>query len=572
MPDLNFRLDIITKYLRSASLVAILTPALAMANHGGSASPELAVTGQLSASDMGILGENVTDVWAYGNYAYLGTFDDQVCSLDFTGIHVVDISDPETPEKVAFIPAKPGTRNNDVKVAHIETKHFNGEILVASNESCGSPFVPRLHSNGVGGPPGQNGVTIWDVSNPAKPRVLKQNFLGFDVHNTFIWQQSDNAYMMVVDDENIQDVHIIDLTKPQSPKEIVATGRLDWPDDIAAEFGDTAGIFLHDIWVQHNGDRIIAYLAYWDAGLVMLDVTDPYNPVFLGDSTYSDPDPLSGELPAGTGHVAVPSADGTRVLFGDEDFAAGQLVSFTFDGVDYPATEGGFTPPTYSLAGATFDGTIHWTGGEGCTEAEIDRAANPGEIALMQRGTCFFSQKAASAQALGYAGFVVANDAARGDTLLIMSSGTPDVITIPGYFVGNSTGEVMKVGEGLAAVASGIFDGYGYLRLLDVEDPSNIIEVDQFATEGVFANPPIPGDRTMHNVVVDDGTRAYISWYAEGMRVVNFADDVITEEAHFVDTVNGSNFWGVYLHPHPNGNTYVLGSDRSTGLWIFETP
>jgi len=104
-----------------------------------------------------------------------------------------------------------------------------------------------------------------------------------------------------------------------------------------------------------------------------------------------------------------------------------------------------------------------------------------------------------------------------------------------------------------------------------VTDPSDIVEVDQFATEGVFANPPMPGDRTMHNVVVDDGTRAYISWYAEGMRVVDFSGDSLTEVAHFVDT-EGSNFWGVYLHDHPDGNTYVLGSDRSTGLWIFETP
>jgi hypothetical protein len=27
-----------------------------------------------------------------------------------------------------------------------------------------------------------------------------------------------------------------------------------------------------------------------------------------------------------------------------------------------------------------------------------------------------------------------------------------------------------------------------------------------------------------------------------------------------------------YLHEHPDGNTYVLGSDRNNGLWIFETP
>jgi hypothetical protein len=87
----------------------------------------------------------------------------------------------------------------------------------------------------------------------------------------------------------------------------------------------------------------------------------------------------------------------------------------------------------------------------------------------------------------------------------------------------------------------------------------------------VFANPPIPGDRTMHNIVVDDGTTAYISWYAEGMRVVDFSGDTLTETAHYVDPA-GSNFWGVYLYEHSDGNTYILGSDRVTGLWIFDTP
>lgn len=547
----------------------------AWASHAGDGapSPDLAVVGHLSAAAMGIPGgENVTDVWALGNYAYLGTFDDIACSLDFTGVHIVDISVPGTPEKVGFIPAKPGTRNNDVKVAHIDTSHFSGDILVASNEACGSPFLPRLHARGVAVGPGRGGLAIWDVTDPARPRVLRQNFLDFGVHNTFIWQQGDRAYMGVVDDEHVQDLHIVDITRPNDPRVVAVTGQNDWPADIAAEFGDAAGVFLHDLWVQDNGGRIVAYLAYWDAGLVLLDVTDPAAPVFLGDSTYAVPDPLSGEFPAGDGHVAVPSADGTRVLFGDEDFAAGALTEFTFEGVSYPVAEGGFTPPTFSLPGAAFSGPVHWTAGEGCTTGEFDRAAGPGEVALIQRGTCFFSEKAANAQALGYAGFVVANDAARGDALVTMSAGTDDVITIPGYFVGHSTGEIMKAAEGGLLTAAGIFDGYGYLRLLDVSDPGNIVEVDQFATEGVFANPPLPGDRTMHNVVVDGGTRAYISWYAEGMRVVDFAGDTPTEVAHFVDAANGSNFWGVYLHDHPDGNTYILGSDRSTGLWIFDVP
>jgi len=547
----------------------------ALATHGGSTSAELTVVGRADAAELGVFGENITDVWAARrssngrDYAYLGSFDDIGCSFDTTGTHIVDITNPKAPTKVAFIADKAATRTNDVKVAHLNTRHFYGEILVASNEPCGSPFMPRLNSNGVSGNAGRGGVSIWDVSNPTKPKALRQNYLDFGVHNTFIWQHGDQAYMLVVDDDNIQDVHIVDITKPQSPKEIAVTGQLDWPD-----LSDNIGVgevFLHDAWVQENNGKEIAYLSYWDAGLVLLDVTDPANPVFLGDSEYTTPDPLSGEAPEGNSHVAVPNANGTRVLMGDEDFSAGQLKKFVFDGTSYPATEGGFTPPVFAPPfNGAFSNPVHWIGGEGCTTGEFDRAANPLEIALIQRGSCFFSEKAAAAQALGYSGFIVANNA--GDGLISMSAGTNDVISIPGFFVGQSTGEIMKGVPGGITEVEAIFDGMGYLRLLDVTDPGNMVELDQFATENVFANPPLAGDTTMHNVVVDGGTTAYISWYTEGMRVVDFAGDTLTETAHFVDTVDGSNFWGVYLYEHSDGETYILGSDRSTGLWIFDTP
>lgn len=549
-------------------VVVIIVPAAAYAGHGGSNSPELNVIGHLSAAGMGVVfGENITDVWAYGNYAYLGTFDDIACTLDTTGTHIVDISNPANPTQVAFIKDQPGTRTNDVKVAHLETPHFRGEILVATNEPCDTdPFVPRLNSRGGNTIPGQGGIAIWDVTNPTKPRALKQNFLENGIHNTYIWQAGDNAYLIAVDDVAVQDVIVVDITRPQAPQVIAVTGQEDWPSDIDnIGFGQ---VFLHDVWVEWNTNlgKQIAYLSYWDAGLVLLDVTNPANPQFLGDSDYPNPDPLSGKPPEGNSHVAVPNAAGTRVLMGDEDFAAGVLTKFEFDGVPYPAAQGLFT----KIVDPSFSGPVHWTGGEGCSTGEFDRPANPGEVALVQRGTCFFSEKAAAAQALGYAGFVVANDAARGDALVLMSAGTDDVITIPGFFVGFSTGEIMKANEGGLLEVEGVFDGYGFLRLLDVSDPGNIVEKDEFATEGVFVNPPLLGDRTMHNVVVE-GTNAYISWYAEGMRVVTFKNDKLKETAHFVAD-DGSNFWGVFLHHHPDGNTYILGSDRRTGLWIFETP
>ena len=551
--------------------VGLLSTVPASATHVGAISPDLVKVGQLDAAGLGIQGENITDVWAARSssdgrdYAYLGTFDDLICTFDWTGTHIVDITDPSSPEKVAFIPDKPATRTNDVKVAHIDTEHFSGEILVTINEACGSPFLPRLNSNGVSGNAGRGGFSIWDVTDPTKPHALKQSFLRDNgIHNTYIWQTGLNAYLIAVDDVALDDVIIVDITKPQSPKVIARTGAPDWPTLNSSEIA-FPNVFLHDVWVQ-NG---IAYLSYWDAGLVLLDVSDPANPVFLGDSTYTDPDPLSGEAPEGNSHVAVPNADGLRVLMGDEDFAAGGLTSFTINGIDpvFGSAEGAFTTPTFSLPGGTFAGTAQTQGGSlGCTPVDLAPAAAADSVAIIQRGACRFDLKATNAIAAGYSAMVVYNDAARGDALISMGG---DPRAIVGYFVGHSDGAAIADGD--AIDATGLFDGYGYLRLLDVTNPGAIVELDQFATENVFTNPPVPGDRTMHNVVVDDGTTAYISWYAEGMRVVDFSGDTLTETAHYVDPA-GSNFWGVYLYEHSDTNTYILGSDRSTGLWIFETP
>ncbi len=487
-----------------------------------------------------------------------------------------------------------GTRTNDIKVEHIETKHFSGEILVTTNEGCGVT-LPRLNANGNAAKPrgGQGGISIWDVTDPTRPHALKQNFLpkGNGIHNTFIWQQDDNAYLIAVDDVDTRDVIIVDITKPQSPKEITRVGAPDWPGLNFSEIEGPA-VFLHDVWVQDG----IAYLSYWDAGLVLLDVSDPTDPVFLGDSTYPNPD-KSGLPPEGNGHVAVPTADGSLVIFGDEDsFPVRAYLNSTIGGTPSSNKIGAalFGPqPAIDFFPAPGD-VVSVAANFGCNAGDFTIApGGTADIALIQRGACFFSTKAANAQAASYDAYIVYNDAARGDGLVNMSAGTPDVITIPGLFVGNTVGSEMATvigGGGTVTVDSVavIEDGEGFMRVMDVTDPANMVQIGSFATE--FSLPPDNADkagtRDAHNVVVD-GERAYWAWHYNGIRVAEFSDCFAgdgfegctpTEVAHFgggnfgVDEPK-SNFWGVYLHVLPaDGMTYILGSDRNSGLWIFDDP
>jgi hypothetical protein len=112
------------------------------------------------------------DVWAHGNYAYLASFNTPFCSSEFTGVAVIDILDPSNPVEVAFLPAKLGTRPNDLKVERIETRYFSGDLLISSSEPCNAPYDHRNNSKCMYVSPEQRGLAIWDVTDPSNPSLL----------------------------------------------------------------------------------------------------------------------------------------------------------------------------------------------------------------------------------------------------------------------------------------------------------------------------------------------------------------------------------------------------------------
>ena len=175
-------------------------------------------------------------------------------------------------------------------------------------------------------------------------------------------------------------------------------------------------------------------------------------PVDASTTTGDDGRYTLSDLPAGTysvhiaraGYTSLPARNVTvPPNTANVDFVL-YVLTFEFESVAYPAAEGAFTKPIISLPGGVFTGPVVWTEGEGCTLSEIPPATSPNQIALVQRGNCLFLTKGQNAEARGYAGFVVANDADSGDGLVIMISYGGEMIDIPGVFVGFSTGEVMK--------------------------------------------------------------------------------------------------------------------------------
>lgn len=549
----------------------------------------------------GVQDGRYTDVWAHDGFAYVGTFEEPTC--DRAGVYISSLSDPTNPQTVGMIKSPPNTRVNDVKVIDVG----NRDVLIHTLEPCGKT-VPA-------GTKGQGGIALWDVTDPAKPVALKQNFLRVPVHNTYPWtdERTGKSYLIVTLNVGARDTAFVDISKPQSPKLLTEVGLPDWPDaqdEQAAGMGSFAASLNHDVWVSDvGGDGAPDYRAvvsYWDAGFVTLDVNDPRNPTFIDDSTYPDPDPVTGfSPPEGNAHAAAFDAvDGSQIFAGDEDFSPFRTTFSITGGTNagaYDAAEGAFTAPVADLPDQSMNGSTTYVGlacGGSIPDAIEDGDQATEEIAVIQRGTCTFQLKAETAKAAGYDGFIVFNDAARGDELVLMGG---DGIDIPGVFVGHSTGLAifgaedagkLTVGDrGQPTTTSVEFDGWGYFHLLD---GSTLAETGYYAPAQVNdADYAIGyGDLTMHNIEGDPSAKnvAFISWYSLGMRAVevntghavrpplddwdaatpgknDYYGENVTEVGRFIDE-HGSNFWGVHV-TEVDGQQYVLGSDRDSGLWVF---
>src|ERR687892_621626 len=273
----------------------------------------------------------ITDVWSLGNFAYLGTFAPPCSGL---GVNVVDISDPANPERAGFIPSRPGTRVNDVKVITFDglASGFSGDVLLHSNENCSA------HPQRVGG------ISLWDVTDPTNAQPLAQGVgdtndgtlpRARQVHNIFAWQDGDEAYAAIVDNEELLDVDILEITDPTNPEHVAETGLPDWPTVNVDAFGGDA--FVHDIWFDIVDGTPQLLLSYWDAGWIRLDVSDPENPTIIdppGDSDYPNPDPLASAaaeqdlVAEGNAHAGVWDWTGELILAGDEDQTPFRIENF----------------------------------------------------------------------------------------------------------------------------------------------------------------------------------------------------------------------------------------------------
>ena len=272
----------------------------------------------------------IADVAAFGKFAYLNKFSPECVSNQGsgTGVEIVDISKPKRPRNVGFIPAEANSYLGEgIHVVRADTPSFKGDILIHNNETCNAtqPVI--------------SGASLWDVTNPRNPEPLSLHFgdtrsrgrradVSHDAQRTALrpaqraaaWQ--GQGHCDAAGQQYLKDVDIFDVSNPRAPVPAAEVGLEDWPGAQGSYAnGDT--VFHHDM--QHKRIRGHYYLlvSYWDAGQVLLNIDDPANPVFVGDSDFRFPDPLMPqfEIPEGNSHQSYWDADSEFIISTDEDFS-----------------------------------------------------------------------------------------------------------------------------------------------------------------------------------------------------------------------------------------------------------
>jgi len=200
------------------------------------------------------------------NIAYIGN----MAAPDGTAIF--DVSDPKHPKELSRLGMLPGTHSHKVRV--------DNDLMIINRER--NPYQ-------IGAPDEfKGGLGIYDVSNPAKPKLITNwETDGMGVHRFDF--DGRYAYISPTVKGYLGNIMmILDLADPTRPVEV---GRWWMPGQWTAG-GETPTWEGSDHKCHHPlrlGNRL--YTSYWFGGFVILDVEDMSKPKFVSGYDVSPPFP-----------------------------------------------------------------------------------------------------------------------------------------------------------------------------------------------------------------------------------------------------------------------------------------
>jgi hypothetical protein len=242
--------------------------------------------GPIGSVDVGQAKEIVTT--PDGQYAFVTKLN--------TGFHVVDISDGSNPEIVYTKDEVLPDRGPLTGI--FDLKYDRGRLLVAGPGGRGSGF---------------KGLALYDVSDPTSPEQINHYSSFSSIHNCYL--QGRFAYLT-----GGKKFKVVDMGRDGGS----FVG--DWLPDDGFEKLSRSLAYVHDLYVE--GDR--AYVAYWDGGSYVVDVSDPTEPETLGragnrtlEELQDIPSDEYGEAslePPGNAHYVQPAKGGDVMLVGGESW------------------------------------------------------------------------------------------------------------------------------------------------------------------------------------------------------------------------------------------------------------
>jgi hypothetical protein len=204
------------------------------------------------------------------------------------GTSVLDVGDETSPRVVRQIPAPAGSHSHKVQVA-------DGLLLVNQEQF-------------QGGTPWSAGMVVYALDDPLDPQPI--GFFesgGLGVHR-IVWVGGRYAYVSAIPEGFDDRIWVIvDMSVPEKP---VEAGRWWWPGSWRGG-GEQQEWPRDKRYAAHHAllDGDLAYLAYGDAGMVVLDISDVASPRVLS---------MLGWEPGGDTHTCMPLPKRHLVVTTDE--------------------------------------------------------------------------------------------------------------------------------------------------------------------------------------------------------------------------------------------------------------
>ncbi|AQL42365.1 hypothetical protein BV210_06395 [Halorientalis sp. IM1011] len=189
--------------------------------------------------------------------AVVGDDDSTVYAAVSDGFATLDISDPTAPALLAERRDVLADRDGGPLSQIWDVKVDGDRLLVVGP------------ANGTGGDQLRAAV-VYDVSDPAAPELLGVHETEYPIHNSDL--RDGVAYLTAIGTDGAELATVSADPDPERLGGWSLTDRDERWADVSFALAN-----LHDVYVQD--DR--AYLAFWDAGTWILDVSDPANPTFV---------------------------------------------------------------------------------------------------------------------------------------------------------------------------------------------------------------------------------------------------------------------------------------------------